>query len=100
MTVALRAAIREFRYPGSAAPALAGIDFTVRQGEFVILTGPAGAGKTTLCYCLTGVIPKSVSGHFDGEVSIGGQNLADLPLARIGPLESLVMQPPCKQPFN
>jgi energy-coupling factor transporter ATP-binding protein EcfA2 len=100
MTVALRAASREFRYPGSAAPVLAGIDLTLQPGEFVIVTGPAGAGKTTLCFCLTGVIPKSISGHFDGQVSVAGQDLAELPLARIGSLIGLVMQSPENQLFN
>jgi energy-coupling factor transporter ATP-binding protein EcfA2 len=100
MTVALRAAIREFRYPGSAAPVLAGIELSLEPGEFVIVTGPAGAGKTTLCFCLTGVIPKSIAGHFDGQVSVAGQDLAELPLARIGPLIGLVMQAPENQLFN
>jgi energy-coupling factor transporter ATP-binding protein EcfA2 len=100
MTAALRAFIREFRYLGSAAPVLSGIDLAMEPGEFVIVTGPAGGGKTTLCFCLTGVIPKSVTGHFDGQVSIAGQDLAELPLARIGPLIGLVMQAPENQLFN
>jgi len=38
-----------FTYPGAPAPALKGIDLTVRPGELVLVTGPTGAGKTTLC---------------------------------------------------
>jgi energy-coupling factor transport system ATP-binding protein len=96
----LHAVIREFRYPGSAAPALSGIELAIAPGEFVLITGPAGAGKTTLCFALTGVIPKSVSGRFDGEVRAAGANLADRPLPRVGPLLGLVMQIPENQLFN
>jgi ABC-2 type transport system ATP-binding protein len=35
------------RYPGSAAPALNGLDFAVHPGECFGLLGPNGAGKTT-----------------------------------------------------
>jgi len=35
------------RYPGSAAPAVNGLDFAVHPGECFGLLGPNGAGKTT-----------------------------------------------------
>ncbi|MAE65276.1 MAG: ABC transporter [Phycisphaeraceae bacterium] len=37
-------------------PAVAGIDLTVEQGEFVAFLGPNGAGKTTTLKLLSGVI--------------------------------------------
>jgi energy-coupling factor transport system ATP-binding protein len=100
MEAALRAVIEEFRYPGADAPALAGIDVSIAPGEFVLVLGPAGAGKTTLCYCLAGVIPKSVRGHFRGAVRVAGQDITDLPLPRLTPHLSLVLQAPENQLFN
>ena len=39
---------------GSVTPALADISFTIKDGEFIFLTGPSGAGKTTLFKILFG----------------------------------------------
>ena len=45
-------------YVGSDNPfTLRGLSFKVDKGEFFGIIGPSGAGKTTLCYALTGVIP-------------------------------------------
>jgi energy-coupling factor transport system ATP-binding protein len=57
-----------FSYPGSEEPALSGISFELRPGEYVGLVGPNGGGKSTLVRLLNGLLrPKSgsvrVSGH-------------------------------------
>src|SRR5215470_748461 len=50
-------------------PAVAGIDLTVGQGEFVAFLGPNGAGKTTTLKLLSGVItPTSGSARVLGHV--------------------------------
>src|SRR5262245_62304584 len=36
---------------------LAGIDLTVRRGEFVAVVGPNGAGKTTLLRAIAALVP-------------------------------------------
>ncbi|NUH42469.1 ABC transporter ATP-binding protein [Streptomyces samsunensis] len=37
-----------FRYPGGDRRTLAGVSFTARPGEFVLITGASGAGKSTV----------------------------------------------------
>lgn len=46
-----------FRYEESKDFTLCGIDMTVQTGEFVLLTGRSGCGKTTLIRSLNGLIP-------------------------------------------
>ncbi len=44
------------------------LDFTVEQGEFVVLMGPSGSGKTTLLHLLAGIDrPTSGTVHVAGE---------------------------------
>ena len=38
-------------------PIVRGVDFSVRQGEFVVLLGPNGAGKSTLVKTIAGLVP-------------------------------------------
>jgi iron complex transport system ATP-binding protein len=56
-------------------PVLAGIDLTLRRGEFVAMVGPNGAGKTTLLRALAGLVPTS------GDLTVDTSHLARLSLA-------------------
>ncbi len=46
-----------YRHP-DAEEGLEGVGFTVRRGEFVVVTGRIGSGKTTLLRVLLGMLPK------------------------------------------
>jgi energy-coupling factor transport system ATP-binding protein len=61
-------------YAGARKPAVEGLNLEVEKGEAVLVTGPAGAGKSTLCYCLNGLIPNFFPGSFSGDVKIGGHD--------------------------
>jgi thiol reductant ABC exporter CydD subunit len=66
-------------YPGAPAPAVADVGFAVRPGEFVVLTGPSGGGKTTVLHALIGFVRPSA-----GTIAVDGAPLtpADLPAWR------------------
>ena len=38
------------------SPVLVGIDLTIKAGEFVVIVGPSGAGKTTLIRCINQLV--------------------------------------------
>jgi putative ABC transport system ATP-binding protein len=52
--------------------ALDGIEFEIEEGEFVIVVGPSGAGKTTVLNILGGMDSAS-----EGSVLVAGNNIAD-----------------------
>ena len=51
--------------------AVDGVDFSIKKGEFVIVVGPSGAGKTTVLNILGGMDTVT-----RGEVFVDGENIA------------------------
>ncbi len=51
-------------------PALAGVDFSIEAGEFVVVLGASGAGKSTVLNILGGM-----DGASDGEVIVEGDDI-------------------------
>ena len=51
--------IRElnFTYNGAEKPTLRNINLTIEDGQFVLITGASGGGKSTLCRCFNGWCP-------------------------------------------
>lgn len=83
-----------FKYPGSDQAALDNVSFQVKAGEFVGITGPAGAGKSTLVLCLNGIIPHFQAGTFQGKVLIGGSDTFETTCAEISRKVGSVFQDP------
>lgn len=67
----------KFRYAGNKKYALKGLSLAINSGELVILTGPTGSGKTTLCRALVGLVPKLYLGELTGRVKIVGLDPID-----------------------
>ena len=89
-----------FVYEGSKRRAIADISFTVNKGEFLVITGPTGAGKSTLCQCLNGIIPNFTSGVMTGKVEVCGMNTREHPVYEMAPHVGMVFQDADSQLFG
>ncbi|MYH19345.1 MAG: ABC transporter ATP-binding protein [Gemmatimonadetes bacterium] len=76
-----------FTYRDAPQPALDQIDYRHRRGEFTVIVGETGAGKSTLCRCLNGLIPSFTKGRLEGSLQVAGHRDSERPqvyeLARI-----------------
>lgn len=70
-----------YYYPVSKAPVLNEINLKIRKGQFIGVIGPTGAGKTTLCLALNGVVPQFFGGRFFGSVTVHGLDTVDHPIS-------------------
>ena len=55
---------KTYELGGESIHALAGVDFQIKQGEFVAITGPSGSGKSTLMNIL-GCLDRPTSGQYE-----------------------------------
>ncbi|MDE5729128.1 MAG: energy-coupling factor transporter ATPase, partial [Clostridia bacterium] len=62
----------KFTYPDAPAPAINGIDFTVKKGEFLSVIGHNGSGKSTLARLLNGLLEAD-----EGSINVLGLDLKE-----------------------
>jgi energy-coupling factor transport system ATP-binding protein len=86
-----------WKYASSDRWVLEDLSFEVEQGEFLAITGPTGAGKTTLCLSLTGIIPHGYNGTWQGIVTIGSLDTRRHAAASIAQRVGIVFQDPESQ---
>ena len=81
-------------------PAIENLDLSVRAGEFIVLTGSSGCGKTTVCRLINGLIPHYFEGDLQGEVLLRDQNISVQPIYETARTVGSVFQNPRSQFFN
>lgn len=88
-----------FTYPSRTTPTLNGINAEISVGDFVLLTGPTGCGKTTLLRTINGLIPHSSAGTLSGSVTVDDQNVTTQSISRTCQQVGFLFQNPEYQLF-
>ncbi len=72
-------------------------ELKIRKGSFVGIIGPTGAGKTTFCYSIMGVVPHLQNGKMEGSVRIEEIETKNSSLNVLSQKVGLVVQNPLSQ---
>jgi energy-coupling factor transport system ATP-binding protein len=81
-----------FTYHGKEAPALLDISAEVPGGGFIGLMGNGGAGKSTLCCAMNGLVPRFFRGAYSGSLTVHGKAASGCRIAEMSKTVGLVLQ--------
>ncbi len=79
---------------------LRNVNLSVSEGEFILLTGGSGCGKTTILRLINGLIPNFFEGRLEGSVTLDGFDVSHAELYDTAKSVSTVFQNPRSQFFN
>lgn len=88
-----------FEYPGAETESIQHINLDVKEGEFLVLTGGSGCGKTTLTRLINGLAEQFYEGTLKGRVTLLGRSISEYPLYEIGKKVGSIFQDPKSQFF-
>lgn len=71
---------------------LKNINLEIKKGSFTAIAGPSGAGKTTLCKAMTGIVPYYMGGRYSGDVEIHGESTRGKRVSDIAMRVGLIME--------
>ncbi len=81
-------------YPESSNLVLKNISLAIHRGEFLGIIGPTGAGKTTLCLTLNGIVPQFYGGRFFGYATVAGLDTLTHPVSTLARYVGAVFEDP------
>jgi len=83
-----------YSYPGAETPALSDVSLEIGPGEFCLLAGLSGHGKSTLLRAACGLVPHFHGGRFAGRVTLAGVDTREHGPARLGAFAGVLFQDP------
>ena len=81
-----------FSYSTTDEVVLDGVNLSISPGEYILICGSNGSGKSTISYILNGLIPHFFEGRFEGNALINGKNTKTITPGELYPLIGLVLQ--------
>jgi energy-coupling factor transporter ATP-binding protein EcfA2 len=87
-------------YSRAQSWALRNISITIDEGEFIAVMGENGAGKTSFCRLLNGLIPHSLPGKLLGTVTVDGIVTGSSSVAQLSGIVGMAFDDPETQLFT
>jgi energy-coupling factor transport system ATP-binding protein len=72
----------------------------IESGQWVLISGSSGCGKTTLVRAITGIIPHAFDADISGQIKINGIDTVVTPLSELAQNIGIVFQNPGSQLFH
>ena len=92
MGTAIRIDALHFKYRSAGKDSLVNINSEIKEGNFVVIFGHGGAGKTTLCFSLNGLIPRFLHGEMKGNVFVKNKKTTEYRVNEMAKTVGLVFQ--------
>ena len=89
-----------FQYEGTDDVCLSDLSLHIPDGQFVVLTGKSGCGKTTTTRLINGLAPHFYQGTLKGSIWLGENKVSDLQSYEISRFVGSVFQDPRSQFFT
>ena len=86
-----------YRPRGASRDVLKGVNLTIHRGDFCLLLGTSGSGKSILTRCLNGLIPHLDEGELGGQVLVAGKDTRTHPIHEFATTIGMVFQNPDDQ---
>ncbi|GHO90597.1 cobalt ABC transporter ATP-binding protein [Reticulibacter mediterranei] len=98
---ALRCDNFAFAYGDEGEDVVKDVSINLVKGHILLITGPSGAGKTTICRAANGLIPHEFKGKMRGQITVHEKyNSRKYSVSSLSKLVGLLQQDPDTQLFN
>lgn len=81
-----------YAYLQGGIPALQHITGEIERGSSVVIMGRGGAGKSSMCFAMNGLIPRFFRGEYSGRVNVGGMDTSGSAVYDLSKKVGLVFQ--------